>query len=181
MKNYSKLMTPFPFALLILMAASCQSTGLSEVVDKEEVQKIAQDTTPRVTGIGGIFFYAEQPGQLNAWYGEQLGIALDDYGAVFEFRNGEHPEEINYLRWASFPAKSDYFQPSAQPFMINYRVRHLERLVERLKASGAVVLDTIAYYDYGKFVHLLDPEGNKLELWEPVDSVLTKLGTVTNK
>lgn len=140
-----------------------------------------KDTTPRVTGIGGIFFLSEDPAAMRRWYGESLGLAIDDYGSVFEFRNGRNPEEINYLRWGPFANTTKYFEPSKKDFMINYRVQNIEALVARLKAKGVKVLDEIASYEYGKFVHLLDPEGNKIELWEPVDSVLTKLGGVTTK
>ena len=137
--------------------------------------------TPRVTGIGGIFFRSEKPGDLKDWYGRHLGLATDPYGSVFEFRNANRPEEINYLRWSTFPADTDYFHPSGAGFMINYRVQHLEKLVEQLRAAGVTILDEIVTYDYGKFVHILDPEGNKIELWEPVDSVLTQMGGTTTK
>ncbi|MCB0643210.1 MAG: VOC family protein [Phaeodactylibacter sp.] len=140
-----------------------------------------QDTTPRVTGIGGIFFLSEDPKAMNAWYGENLGLAIDDYGSPFEFRNANAPEERNYLRWSPFESTTDYFEPSKKPFMINYRVHNLEGLVRKLEANGSKMLDSIATYEYGKFVHLLDPEGNKIELWEPVDSVFTQLGWPTTK
>lgn len=139
------------------------------------------DSKPKVTGIGGIFFRARQSKEIMKWYGDNLGLALDDYGSAFEFRNANRPEEINYLRWSPFDEKTDYFDPSKKDFMINYRVQHIEKLVEQLLENGITVLDDIVSYDYGKFVHILDPEGNKIELWEPVDQVFTDMGGETTK
>lgn len=136
---------------------------------------------PKVTGIGGIFFFSDDPKKTNEWYGRNLGLAIDPYGSPFEFRNANRPSEINYLRWAPFKTGDEYFQPSRKPFMINYRVQNIDGLVRKLKENGVTVLDSIASYDYGKFVHIMDPDGNKIELWEPVDSVLTKIGGPTTK
>ena len=143
--------------------------------------KNISDSTPRVTGIGGIFFESDNPSQLQKWYGENLGLAIDDYGSPFEFRNANNPNEINYLRWSVMDKGSDYFLPSKKGLMINYRVQHIEALVKKLKENGVTILDEIESYDYGKFVHILDIEGNKIELWEPVDSILTKMGGKTTK
>ena len=139
------------------------------------------DTIPKVTGIGGIFFESDNPSLMREWYGENLGLAIDDYGSPFEFRNANNPNEINYLRWSVMDTGSDYFLPSKKGFMINYRVQHIEALVKKLKENGVTILDEIESYDYGKFVHILDPESNKIELWEPVDSILTKMGGKTTK
>lgn len=136
---------------------------------------------PKVTGIGGIFFRAENPGDLRRWYGEHLGLAINDHGSSFEFRNANRPEEINYLSWSPFEEDTEYFAPSRKQFMINYRVRHIDKLVEQLKAAGVTVVDDIESYSYGKFVHILDPEGNKIELWEPKDEVFTEMGGETTK
>jgi predicted enzyme related to lactoylglutathione lyase len=140
-----------------------------------------KDTTPRVTGIGGIFFMSRDPKSINEWYGKQLGLAIDDYGSPFEFRNANDPAEINYLRWSAFTKGNSYFKPSEKDFMINYRVQNLEGLLRKLKANGVTIVDTVIKVDYGKFVHIMDPDGNKIELWEPVDSVLTRLGGKTTK
>jgi predicted enzyme related to lactoylglutathione lyase len=139
------------------------------------------DSKPRVTGIGGVFFRASKPKEIMKWYGANLGLALDDYGSAFEFRNANRPDEINYLRWSPFDQQTDYFDPSKKDFMINYRVQHIEALVEKLKENGVQVVDEITSYDYGKFVHIMDPEGNKIELWEPVDQVFTDMGGETTK
>lgn len=143
--------------------------------------QINNDTTPRVTGIGGIFFYSKDPKATNDWYGKNLGLAIDQWGSPFEFRNANRPEEINYLRWSTFSEKSDYFKPSEKKFMINYRVHDLEGLLKKLRDNGVTIVDDIQEFEYGKFVHIMDNDGNKIELWEPVDSVFTAMGGITTK
>lgn len=130
-----------------------------------------KDTTPKVTGIGGIFFFSENPKEISAWYRENLGMETNDYGSTFESRNIHNTEEINALQWSPFKKGSSYFAPSQKEFMINYRVQNIEALVEKLKGNGVTVLDSIESSEYGKFVHIMDAEGNKLELWEPTDSL----------
>lgn len=127
----------------------------------------------KVTGIGGIFFKSDNPEKIKKWYHENLGLVIDAYGSPFEFRNANKPEEINYLQWSPFKKDTKYFEPSKKEFMINYRVENLVHLVQQLKNNGVTVLDEIESFDYGKFVHILDPEGTKIELWEPVDKVFT--------
>ena len=127
----------------------------------------------KVTGIGGIFFKANDPAAIKDWYHKNLGLVVDAYGSPFEFRNANNPEEINYLQWSPFDKDTTYFKPSDKEFMINYRVADIEGLVKELKKAGVTVCDEIETYDYGKFVHIMDPEGNKIELWEPVDKVFT--------
>ena len=143
--------------------------------------QIMNDTTPKVTGIGGIFFYSKNPKETNEWYGKNLGLAIDEWGSPFEFRNANRPEEINYLRWSPFDEKTDYFNPSEKQFMINYRVSNIAGLVKKLRDNGVTIVDSIQEYEYGKFVHIMDNEGNKIELWEPIDSVFTAMGGVTTK
>lgn len=128
---------------------------------------------PKVTGIGGIFFFSEDPAKTREWYAKELGLAVNEWGSTFETRNANNPEEVNYLQWSPFKDGSEYFQPSKKPFMINYRVQNIEGLVEKFKANGVEVVDEIATYEYGKFVHIMDPEGNKIELWEPIDDGLS--------
>jgi len=140
-----------------------------------------KNLTPKVTGIGGIFFRAKNPDEIKKWYGDNLGLAIGPYGSPFEFRNAHRPNEVNYLNWNAFDENTEYFNPSQKEFMINYRVQNIEGLVQKLKNNGVIILDDIEKYEYGKFVHILDPEGNKIELWEPVDSVLSKLGETTTK
>ncbi|MES2838093.1 MAG: VOC family protein [Bacteroidota bacterium] len=168
-----------PLLFLTLALASCNSKV--ENKQAENALTVVVDTTPRVTGIGGIFFGSSNPKETREWYGNNLGLAIDEYGSPFEFRNANNPNEKNYLRWAPFKKNDEYLSPSKKEFMINYRVYNLEALLKKLRNNGVVILDSIAQYDYGKFVHILDLDSNKIELWEPVDSVLTKLGGKTTK
>lgn len=125
----------------------------------------------RVTGVGGIFFKCQDPDLIKQWYARHLGFQTDQYGTNFEWRQADHPDRKGFTQWSPFKADTTYFEPSPKPFMINFRVENLEALVPLLKAEGVTVLDDIESFDYGKFVHILDPEGNKIELWEPVDTV----------
>lgn len=150
-----------------------------EDLTKSECSTPPQDTTPKVTGIGGIFFFSNDPEKTREWYAQNLGLEVNQWGSSFESRNVNKPEEINYLQWSPFKVGSDYFAPSKKEFMINYRVQNIERLIVKLKENGVTVLDEIATYDYGKFVHIMDAEGNKIELWEPVDKVFTEMGGET--
>jgi predicted enzyme related to lactoylglutathione lyase len=98
-----------------------------------------------------------------------LGLDTNDYGANFEWRDAEDPTKKGSTAWSPFAEKTKYFEPSTKDFMINYRVENLEALVEQLKNEGVTIVDTIETYDYGKFVHVMDVEGNKVELWEAID------------
>ena len=128
------------------------------------------DTTPKVTGIGGIFFFSDNPKETNEWYSKNLGLETNEYGSTFEFRNANKPDEINSLQWSPFKKGSEYFAPSKKEFMINYRVQNIEGLLKKLEENGVTIVDKIETFDYGKFVHIMDPEGNKIELWEPSNS-----------
>jgi predicted enzyme related to lactoylglutathione lyase len=129
------------------------------------------DTTPKVTGIGGIFFFSDNPKETREWYRKHLGLEVNEYGSTFKSRNVNKPEEINSLQWCPFKNGDEYFSPSKKDFMINYRVRNIEGLVKKLKENGVTIVDKIETFEYGKFVHIMDSEGNKIELWEPVESV----------
>lgn len=168
-------------AFIALTLVQCNTQNEDQRNHTNQKSTTMSNNTPKVTGIGGIFFRAKNPDEISQWYGEHLGLAIDQHGSPFEFRNANNPEEINYLRWAAFDDSTTYFDPSDKAFMINYRVQNIEGLVKKLKASGVTVLDEIATYDYGKFVHIMDPEGNKIELWEPVDSFFTEMGGKTTK
>ena len=122
----------------------------------------------RVTGLGGIFFKTKNPQQTKEWYQKHLGLPTDDYGATFEWRDAENPEEKGSTVWSPFKEDTQYFAPSQKDFMINYRVENLEALVEVLKSEGVTILNEIETYDYGKFVHILDIDSNKIELWQPL-------------
>lgn len=129
----------------------------------------------RVTGIGGIFFKCKDPEQMKLWYKTHLGLDTDAYGTSFEFRQSDEPEKKGFLQWSPFSADTKYFEPSAKEFMINYRVENLVALVDELKREGVEVVDEIETFEYGKFVHILDAEGNKIELWEPDDIEYDKI------
>ena len=129
------------------------------------------DTTPKVTGIGGIFFSADNLKETKEWYTKNLGIEINDWGSSsFESRNVNRPDEINSLQWKPFKKGDEYFSQSKKDFMINYQVQNIEGLVSKLKENGVTILDSITTYDFGKFVHIMDTEGNKIELWEPIDA-----------
>ncbi|GAA5020645.1 glyoxalase [Marivirga lumbricoides] len=137
-----------------------------ESVEKENA-KATNDNIPKVNGVGGIFFSSDNPEKMREWYSKNLGFEVNQWGASFEFRNVNQPDEINSLQWSPFSKGSEYFSPSKKEFMINYRVQNIEGLVEKLKQNEVTILDNIESSDYGKFIHIMDEEGNKIELWEP--------------
>lgn len=122
----------------------------------------------RVTGIGGIFFKCNNPEAMKAWYKTHLGFDISPYGAKLEWQQPANTSEKGYTLWTPFPESTSYFAPSEKEFMINYRVEDIDALVAVLKEEGVTVLDDVMTYDdFGKFVHILDIEGNKIELWQP--------------
>ncbi|NHN26227.1 VOC family protein [Flavobacterium jejuense] len=123
----------------------------------------------KVTGIGGIFFKCKEPKKVSEWYKNHLGLNTTPYGATFEWTDASDPTKKGSTQWSPFEASTKYFEPSTKDFMINYRVANIEALVTELKKEGVTILDEITSYDYGKFVHILDIEGNKIELWEPTE------------
>ncbi len=157
----------------ILILASCSTTNKkNKIMEKESKpnheKSLNNDTIPKVTGIGGIFFYSDNPKETKEWYTKNLGIEINEWGSSsFESRNVNRPDEINSLQWKPFKKGDEYLSPSQKDFMINYQVQNIEELVTKLKENGVTILDSIATYDYGKFVHIMDNEGNKIELWEP--------------
>lgn len=122
----------------------------------------------RVTGIGGFFFKSEDPDKIKDWYKTHLGISTDQYGWTFWWKDAEGKRCST--QWSPFNADTKYFNPSKKQFMMNFRVEDLKGLLKVLKEEGVEVVGKIEEYDYGKFGWVLDPEGNKIELWEPVDS-----------
>ena len=129
----------------------------------------------KVTGIGGVFFKCKDPDAIKSWYKTHLGLDTDQYGTTFEWRQGDDSTKKGFTQWSPFQESTDYFEPSKREFMINYRVENLEELVAQLRAEGVTVVDEIEAFDYGKFVHILDVEGNKIELWEPNDTEYDKI------
>ena len=122
----------------------------------------------RVTGIGGIFFNSPDPVSLRAWYRDHLGIDVQEWGGTaFEWADPEGKPTAGMTIWSVGDATSAYFAPSAAPFMINYRVADLHALVKALRAEGCTVLDKVDESEYGKFAWVIEPDGNKVELWVP--------------
>ena len=157
-------------ALLSLLLLNCSTSDKMNNTINPNKQKgiIMNDTIPKVTGIGGIFFYSDNPKETKEWYTNNLGIEINDWGSSsFESRNVNRPDEINSLQWKPFKKGDEYFSPSKKEFMINYTVQNIEGLVNKLKENGVTILDSITSYDFGKFIHIMDAEGNKIELWEP--------------
>lgn len=119
----------------------------------------------RVTGLGGFFFKTENPDQIKDWYKNHLGIPVDNYGWSFEWKDQEGND--GSTQWAPFKVDTNYFKPSEKQFMMNFRVDNLEALLALLKEEGVTIVGEMESYDYGNFGWILDPEGNKIELWEP--------------
>jgi predicted enzyme related to lactoylglutathione lyase len=173
-----------PLFILAIVIAGCSisfNTVDKKNANTEQKGTVIRDTTPKVTGIGGIMFTSKNPKATMDWYGKNLGLAIDAWGSPFEFRNANRPDEINYLIWSPQKEGTDIFKSYNKDFIINYRVQNIEGLIKMFKANGVNILDTLQTYDYGKFISIMDPEGNKIELWEPVDSVMTKMGEKTTK
>lgn len=124
----------------------------------------------RVTGIGGIFFTAKDAPALQAWYKRHLGVDVQPWGgAAFPWTDGDGKPVAGTTAWSIFPEGGDQFAPSSAPFMVNYRVADLLGLVQALREEGCNVLDKVDDSEYGKFAWVIDPEGNKVELWQPPD------------
>ena len=124
--------------------------------------------TARVVGVGGIFFKARDPDALRAWYRDHLGLAIAEWGGVaFEPTMASPAGRQSTLVWSILPAESQYLDPSASLFMINYRVDDLDQVLAALRAEGCAVDERVESSEYGRFGWVADPEGNRLELWEP--------------
>lgn len=123
---------------------------------------------PRVTGVGGFFFKAQNPAELKQWYHKHLGLPTDDYGATFWWKDKQGNDCST--QWSPFEADTNYFEPSQKDFMQNFRVADLESLLKKLTTEGVTIVGEMQTYEYGKFGWIMDPEGNKIELWEPIDA-----------
>jgi catechol 2,3-dioxygenase-like lactoylglutathione lyase family enzyme len=122
--------------------------------------------TERVTGIGGVFFKAREPKKMASWYRDHLGIQSNGGFAIFNWRDKDNPERMGLTTWALFPTNTTYLGPSAATMMINYRVANLERLLAQLRRDG-VTVEKVKDEAFGRFAWITDPEGNRIELWEP--------------
>lgn len=133
-------------------------------VDNGRYARVHSFAMERVLGVGGIFFKAKDPVKLKAWYREHLGLPVDEHGETMFTSDGD-PGSL--LVWSPFPADTKYFEPSRAPFMINFRVKDLGAMLAQLRAAGVAVEDKVLEESYGKFGWVMDPEGNRIELWEP--------------
>ena len=160
--------------LLTLAFLSTFALGfaLKAFIDKDH----SDNSAKKATGIGGIFFKCKDPKKVREWYATHLGLNTNQYGCVFEWYQGADSTKKGFTQWSPFNEKTKYFEPSQKEFMINYRVENLEALLAQLKKDGVTVTDTIQSVEYGKFVHIMDIENNKIELWEPNDVEFEKLG-----
>ncbi len=122
----------------------------------------------RVTGLGGFFFKTKNPDETKKWYKDHLGLPVDDYGCTFWWKDTKGNDCST--QWSPFKEDTDYFSPSKKQFMMNFRVENLHELLAVLKEEGVTIVGDVEEYDYGKFGWILDPEGNKIELWEPIDN-----------
>jgi catechol 2,3-dioxygenase-like lactoylglutathione lyase family enzyme len=123
----------------------------------------------KVTGIGGVFFKVSDPARMSAWYRDHLGIENEGGHFQFAWREHEPPNASACTVWSLFPADTDYFGPNLQPCMVNYRVANLARMLEQLRSAG-IAIEKVEEHDYGNFAWITDPEGNRIELWEPKET-----------
>lgn len=137
-------------------------SGFGQVRDSEE-----RTANPLVTGIGGVFFKAENPEALRGWYREHLGLEAGPQGVDFLWRDQDDPTRLSRTVWSVFARDSEYFGSSEQQFMVNYRVSDLDAVMTRLRAGGIEPVKATEEYDYGRFAWIEDGEGNRVELWEP--------------
>jgi predicted enzyme related to lactoylglutathione lyase len=125
----------------------------------------------RVTNLGGIFVKCDNPTATREWYAKHLGFSTEKYGTVFEWRHLDTPGKKGSSVWNAFPKDTKYFEPSSKDFMLNLRVENMEWLLGELKNEGIELIGEMQSDEYGKFAHIMDLDGNKIELWEPVDEV----------
>jgi predicted enzyme related to lactoylglutathione lyase len=149
---------------VILATTFCLGFSFNNIIKSND-----KNNMKKVTGIGGIFFKCKDSNKMKDWYKAHLGLNTNEYGATFEWREESDSTKKGATQWSPFAETTKYFEPSTKDFMINYRVADLEALVEQLIKEGVTIVDKIESYDYGKFVHIMDIEGNKIELWEPTE------------
>ena len=130
----------------------------------------------RVKGIGGVFLKADNPEATRAWYSKHLGIKSGQWGGTFRWGKDEERNQNGYTAWSIFKSDTTYTDPSTKDAMINYRVHNLEELLQLLKEEGVEIVGEMETFEYGKFGWIMDPNGYKIELWEPNDDEYEKLG-----
>ncbi len=150
-------------ATAVLLSVAAATTN--RITDRA-IPTAGTNQMERVNGIGGIFFKAREPKKLGAWYRDHLGIQSAGGFAMFHWREKDIPERMGLTAWALFPTNTSYLGSAAATMMINYRVAHLERLLEQLRRDG-VVIEKVRDDAFGRVAWITDPEGNRIELWEP--------------
>jgi predicted enzyme related to lactoylglutathione lyase len=151
-------------AAVLCVAADTPKTNAGAPGDTTAKGKEVQ--LEQVTGIGGVFFKAKDPKAMVEWYRTNLGIQSKGGYTDFTWRDKDHPEEMGHTAWRIFPANTKYFGESTSSLMINYRVANMDRMLEQLR-KGGVKIEKAEDYDYGSFAWIMDPEGNRIELWQP--------------
>ena len=129
----------------------------------------------RVRAIGGVFFRSPDPEKTREWYSRHLGLQVDAYGTNFAWRDHDAPEHIGHTQWSPMPESTDYLGDRGQQFMVNYRVDDLDGLLDALRQSGVEIVGEIQEEPYGRFVHVIDNDGRRVELWEPNDEEYRKI------
>lgn len=166
-------MKKYLFSTLLIVTSFIGGFAVNALITNKKAQ---QSDFKKVTGIGGIFFKCKDPKKMREWYEHHLGFNTNKYGTVFEWYQGADSTKKGFSQWSPFNEKTKYFEPSTKDFMINYRVENLSALVDQLKKDSVTITDSMQVASYGKFIHIMDMEGNKIELWEPNDIEYEKLG-----
>lgn len=125
----------------------------------------------KVIGLGGVFIKFKDPDAMREWYKNILGLDVNDYGVLFSFNTQTAPK--GYLQLGTFPQESEYFGSAEQQVMLNFRVDNITMIIERLQQNKVLIVNEIQEYEYGKFLHIEDPENNRIELWEPIDQAFS--------
>src|SRR4051812_47124721 len=129
---------------------------------------LREELMARVTGLGGVFFKTQDANALRQWYQRNLGLSPDEHGAInFPWRDAENPESLGQTVFMPFPSDTKYFEPSRSSFMFNFRVDNLDELLLQLRQAGVSIVGEVQEFDYGRFAWIMDPEGQRIELWEP--------------
>ena len=161
-------MGAFAGAVVALCLGAATTTNSTSALQPSESGATTEKPVQleQVTGIGGVFFKVKDPKGMTAWYRTNLGILSKGGYTAFTWREKDRPEEIGHTAWRIFPTNTTYFGQASSPLMINYRVANLDRMLEQLRRSG-VKIEKVDDYDYGRWAWVMDPEGNRIELWEP--------------
>src|SRR5215469_6039924 len=160
------------FLAVVLLVGACFAQSKEKKMAEQQPEKASTPASAsepqkgRILGIGGIFFKSEHAGPMREWYAKNLGLADQGQGAMLPWREKDNPQHERMTVWSIFPASSNYFGTS-QPLMVNYIVDDLDALLERLSKAGVKIDPKRQDESYGRFAWIYDPDGNKIELWQP--------------